>query len=129
MESFRCIARPIHHRLRFCGDSFFTCIFLLSFRHHFRTLCRTEMANAKQTQKMIPFITCEISLGQHVCELVFGVDVFDLEFGVQIDSIEQSIKSNSVGSGNMSHCRASSLNDHLDHCFVVFKHIQQSFLM
>ena len=27
---------------------------------------------------MIPFITCEISLGQHVCELVFGVNVFVL---------------------------------------------------
>ena len=31
------------------------------------------MANVKQTQKMIPFITCEISLGQYVSELVFGV--------------------------------------------------------
>ena len=39
-------------------------------------------------QKMIPFITCEISLGQYVCELVFGVNVFDLDFGVQIDSFE-----------------------------------------
>ena len=29
-------------------------------------------------KKMIPFITCEISLGQYVCELVFGVNVFDL---------------------------------------------------
>ena len=29
----------------------------------------------------------------------------------------------------MSHCRASSLYDHLDHCFVVLKHIQQRFLM
>ena len=28
----------------------------------------------------------------------------------------------------MSHCRASSLHDHLDHCFVVFKDIQHSFL-
>ena len=76
------------------------------------------MANVKQTQKMIPFITCEISLGQNVCELVFGVNVFNLDFGVQIDSIEQPIKSNSVGPGNMSHCRASSLYNHLDHCFV-----------
>ena len=50
------------------------------------------------------------------------------ELGVQIDSIEQPMKSNSVGSGNMSHGRASSLYDHLDHCFVVFKEIQQSFL-
>ena len=86
------------------------------------------MANIEQAQQMIPFITCEISLCQYVCELVFGVNVFDLDFGVQIDSFKQPIKSNSVGSGNMSHCRASSLYDHLDHCFVVFKHIQQSFL-
>ena len=85
------------------------------------------MANVEQIQKMIPFITCEISLAQHVCELVFGVNVFDLDLGVQIDSIEQPIKSNSVGSGNMSHCRASSLYDHLDHCFVVLD-VQQSFL-
>ena len=66
------------------------------------------MADVEQTQKMIPFIICEISLRQYVCELIFGVDVFDLDLGVQIDSIKQSIKSNSVGSGNMSHCRASS---------------------
>ena len=86
------------------------------------------MANIEQTQKMIPFITCEISLGQYVCELVFGVNLFDLDLGVQTDSVKQPIKSNSVGSGNMSHCGASSLYDHLDHCFVVFKDIQQSFL-
>ena len=30
---------------------------------------------------------------------------------------------------NMSHCVTSSFYNHLDHCFVVFKHIQQSFLM
>ena len=38
------------------------------------------------------------------------------------------LKSNSVGSGNMSHCRASSLDDHLDDSFIVFKDLQQSFL-
>ena len=87
------------------------------------------MADVEQTQKMIPFVTCEISLRQHVCELVLGVNVFDLDLGVQIDSVKQPIKSNSVRSGNMSHGGASSLYDHLDHCFVVFKNIQQSFLM
>ena len=86
------------------------------------------MADVEQTQKLIPFITCEISLGQYVCELVFGVNVFDLDLGVQIDSVEQPIKSNSVGSGNMSHCRASSIHNHLDDSFIVLKHIQQSFL-
>ena len=67
------------------------------------------MANVKQTQKTIPFVTCEISLRQYVGKLVFGVDVLDLDFGVQVDSIEQPIKSNSVSPGNMSHCRTPSL--------------------
>ena len=84
------------------------------------------MADIEQAQQRIPFITCEISLGQYVSELIFGVDVFDLDLGVQINSIEQPIKSNSVGPGNMSHCGTSSLYDHLDHCFVVLKHIQQA---
>ena len=48
------------------------------------------MADVEQTQKMIPFVTCEISPGHYVCELFFiGVNIFDLDFGVQIDSIEQ----------------------------------------
>ena len=98
------------------------------FRHRFKTVDGTEMTDVEQTQKMIPLITCEISLSEYVCELVLGVHVFDLDFRVQIDSIEQPYKSNSVGSGKMSHCKASSLHDHLDHCFVVLKDIQQSFL-
>ena len=57
-----------------------------------------------------------------------GVHVFDLDSGVQINSIEQPIKSNSVSSGNMSQCRTSAFNDHLDHSFIVLKHIQYSFL-
>ena len=56
------------------------------------------MADVEQTQKVILYITCEISLGQYVCELVFGVNVFDLDLGVQIDSIKQPTKSNSVSS-------------------------------
>ena len=60
---------------------------------------------------MIPLITREVFLGQYVCELVLGVNVFDLDLGVHINSVKQPIKGNSVGSGNMSHCRASSLSD------------------
>ena len=82
------------------------------------------MTNVKQAQQMIPLITCEIPFGQSVCELVFGVDVFDLDLGVQIVSIKLPIKSNSLGPGNMSHCGTPSFNDRLDHCFIVFKHIQ-----
>ena len=75
---------------------------------------------------MIPFVMCEVSFGQNVNELIFGVNIFDLDFGVQIDSIEQPIISNSVGPGNMSHCGTPSFDNHLDHCFVVFKHTQQA---
>ena len=73
---------------------------------------------------MIPFVTCEISVGQHVRELIFGVDVFDLDFGIQIDAIEEPVKSNSVGSGDVSHCRTYAFNNHFDYNFIVLKHIQ-----
>ena len=82
------------------------------------------MANIKQGQQMIPFITCEIPLCQNVCELVFGVDVFHSDLRVQIDSIEQPIKSNSMSSGNVSHCRTSAFQNHFNYSFIVFKHIQ-----
>ena len=82
------------------------------------------MVNVKQIQQIIPIITSEILPGWDVCELVFGVDVFDLDLEVQINSIEQPIKSNFVSSGNVSHCRTSAFNDHLDRSFVVLKHIQ-----
>ena len=77
------------------------------------------MANVQQAQQMIPLITCEIPFGQNVCELVFGLDL-----GILIDSIELPIKSNSMSSGTMSHCMTPSFNDHLDHCFIAFKHVQ-----
>ena len=49
------------------------------------------MADIKQGQQMIPFITCEVPFGQDVCELVFGVDVFDFFF----DFGSRLIRSNS----------------------------------
>ena len=63
--------------------------FITALHHHscFAQCNLAEQAVELNTQDD-PFITCEISLGQHVCELVFGVNVFDLDFGVQIDSIE-----------------------------------------
>ena len=77
------------------------------------------MADIKQGQQMILFITCEVTFGQNVSKLVLGVDVFDLDLGILIDSIKQPIKSNSVSPGNMSQCLASPFKDHHDHCFVV----------
>ena len=82
------------------------------------------MADVQQMEKIVQLITCEISLCQHVCELVFGVDILDLNLWVEIDSVKQPIKSNSVGSGHVSHRRTSAFDDHLDHCFVVFKDVE-----
>ena len=82
------------------------------------------MANVEQAQQMIPLITRETSFGHNVSKLVFGVDVFDSDLGIQINSIKQSIKSNSVSPGNTSPCGTPSFNDHFDHCFIVFEHIQ-----
>ena len=58
-----------------------------------------------------------------------SMNVFNLNVGIQIDSIEQRIKRNSVGPGHVSHCGTPSFNDHVDHFFVVVKHIQQSLVM
>ena len=95
-----------HHcwsRLGHNPFSFF--LFLNSFRHGnaanqdeiFGTVKRVEMAHVEPTKKMVPLITCEISLGQNVCELMFGVNVTDFDLGIQIDPVKQSIQSNSVG--------------------------------
>ena len=50
-----------------------------------------EKQDVEQTKKMVPFITREITFGQHVSKLVLGVNIFDLDFGVQIDSVKQPI--------------------------------------
>ena len=85
---------------------------------------RAEMADVKQTKKIVQLIACEIPFYQYVCKLMFGVDILDLNFGVQINSVKQSIKSNSVGSGNMSHCWTSVFCDHFNHGFVILKDVQ-----
>ena len=53
----------IHHRSRFCCDSFSSWILLRSLRHCIRAHCRTEMSDIEKAQQMIPLITCEISFG------------------------------------------------------------------
>ena len=60
---------------------------VVSFSTSFRA-GRAENADFEQTEKMVPLITCEIALCQHVCELVFGVNIFDLDFGIQVDSVK-----------------------------------------
>ena len=114
----------IHHGSWFGSDTSFSWFLLSSFCHRCDASSRTKMADIKQRQQMILFITCEIPLCQYVSKLVLGVNIFDLNLGVQIFSIKQPIKSNSVGSGNMSHCWTSAFHNHFNYTFIVLKHIQ-----
>ena len=59
---------------------------------------RAEMTDVEQMKKIFPFVTCEITVSQHVCELMFGINVLDLNFGISINPVKQPIQSNSVGS-------------------------------
>ena len=94
-----------------------------------RTICRTEMANVNKHKRWFhsshvkfPFVKMSASWFLVSMYLIWILG------SKQIRSNNQSRATLWVLE-NMSHCRASSLYDHLDHCFVVFKHIQQSFLM
>ena len=49
-----------------------------------------QLADIEQMEKIVPLITCEISLCQNVCELVLGVNVTDLDFWVQVDSVKKN---------------------------------------
>ena len=95
------------------------------FQDRFALVDGAEMADVEQTQKMIPFTTCEISLCQYVCELVLGVNVFDL--GSKLIQSNNQSRATLWVLETCPPCRVSSLYDHLDHRFVVFKDVQQSF--
>ena len=82
------------------------------------------MADVKQMKKIVTLITCESSSCHYVCQLVFGVNVSDLNLGIQVNSVESLIKSNSVGSGHVSHCWTSAFDNHLNHCFIIFKNVK-----
>ena len=60
---------------------------------------------------------------------MFRVHVFDLDFGVKVDPVKKLIERDSVGSGNMSHCRTSHCNDHIDYGFVVCESLKHGTLM
>ena len=70
------------------------------------------------------FVESECAFDQYVCELVSGVDIFDLDLRVKVNPVNQPMEVNAMSSGNMSHCRARAIDDHLDHCIVVLKNQQ-----
>ena len=96
-------------------------ILLRSLRHCSRAHCRTEMADIEQAQQN--------DSTHHACNfLLVKMSASWFLVSMYLIWIKQPIKCNSVSPGNMSHCWTSSFNDHFDHCFTVFEHIQQSFL-
>ena len=56
------------------------------------------MTDVEQKKKIVPFVACEVTLGQNVCELMFGVIVPNSNLGIQNNPIKQPVQSNSVGS-------------------------------
>ena len=57
---------------------------------------------------------------------MFGINVLNLIFRTKINSVKPSIHNNSVGSCHMFHCWTSTFDNHLNHGFIVLKHIQQN---
>ena len=79
--------------------------------------------------KMVPLITCEMSLCQYVCELVLGVNVFAWILAYKLFLLKK--KESRATLWVLEICLIVGLLPfviHLDHCFVVFKDVQQSFL-
>ena len=66
-----------------------------------------ETHKIEQTRKIVPFVTRKTPSSQHVSKLVLMSTYLIWIFGSKL--IEQPNKRNSVGSGNTSHFRASSL--------------------
>ena len=56
-----------------------------------------KMADIKQGQQMIPFITCEIPCSKYL-RVGFWCQCNGFEFWVQMNLVKQPIQSNSVGS-------------------------------
>ena len=82
-QSWRRHCNKAHQWPRLRCDSFFSWILLYSFCHLLSTAQTVELKRLTlntHNKQMIPFITCEVSLGENVCELVFDVNVFDLDF-------------------------------------------------
>ena len=98
------LLHPFRHRFRAAGGA-----------EILRAANSAEIVDVKQMEKIVPLITCGIALCQYVC----GVDIFDLNLWIQLNN-----QSSATLSGYMSHYWKTAFDDHLDHCFVVFKNTQ-----
>ena len=79
----------------------------------------------QQTKKMIPFIRRETTYRLTSPQVgSWCQHVWFAFWWIQIDSVKQPIQRNFVGSWHVSHRWTSASDDHLDHCFVVFKNAQ-----
>ena len=96
------------------------------FWYQFRTNCRTEILLDKykrwfhSSRVKFPLVNMSASW------LLVSVYLYWFWGPNWFDRIQ--IKGISVGSGDMSHCRTSAFNNHLDYSFIVLKHILESFL-
>ena len=82
-------------------------LFLHPFRHRFGAAYQAgilsaassaEMAGVEHMKKIVPFVTCKITVRHNVCELMFGINVSNRNFRIEINPVKHPIQSNSVGS-------------------------------
>ena len=72
-----------------------------------------------------PSFSSEKLFSLYVSDLLGGVHIFDLDARIQVYPIKQPIQIHTMSSGDMSHGRAPSFYDHLDHRIIVFKKINK----
>ena len=109
--------------LTFAVTLVFTWIFLCSFRHPFRKwlMLNKHKRWFHSSRVNLPLVSMSASWFLVSMYLIW---ILGSKLILPHDQSRATLYP-----GNMSHCGTSSLYNHLDHCFVVFKHIQQSFLL
>ena len=129
--SMSCIASFEDWSNIFRNRSFTLCknLFCVLFDITSRHLVELKMADVEHTQKMIRFITCEVSLCQYVCELILVSMYLIWILGSKLILSNNQSRATLWVLGTCLIVGLLPFYDHLDHCFVVFKDIQQSFLM
>ena len=113
----RSLRDQVQRRLRLCHNSPFSYSLLHSFRHRFGQLAELKILILKRWRRL--FHSSRVKLPFVCMSEGFGVNIFDLDFLDQVDSVKKPINRNSVGSGCVTHCWTSALDDDLDQRFIV----------
>ena len=100
----------------FFSRAFLSCLghdTLLSVRKKMAAGKHQEIHDVQQSNKMVPFITCETTFGQDVRELFFGVNIFDLDLWVLFSFTRNEFGTQSTVTARQNCPAADSATRHL----------------